>query len=92
MITRGIEGLEAQAEDRDDLSTDRVSHDSVMRQLLLAQYLVLVLLLGLQEFSPLELILRLELLHIADNHLLDHGKDLQVLLEIDPAVRISREI
>ena len=62
-----------------------------MRYLLLAQDLVLVLLLSLQELSPLDLVLSLELLHIPDNQLLNHSEDLQVLLEIDPAIRIRRK-
>ena len=62
-----------------------------MRYLLLAQDLVLVLLLSLQELSPLDLVLSLELLHIPDDQLLNHSEDLQVLLEIDPAIRIRRK-
>ena len=62
-----------------------------MGYLLLAQDLVLILLLSLEELSPLDLVLSLELLHIADYQLLNHSEDLQVLLEIDPAVCIRRE-
>ena len=62
-----------------------------MGYLLLTHDLVLVLLFSLQELSPLELVLSLELLHIADDQLLNYSEDLQVLLKVDSAACIRRE-